>query len=116
FRELEQKPVLLDRVGGEPIVIVFHAASRTAVAFDPRHQDRSLELEAEKTDKDDVILVDRKTASTWSGLTGRCLTGPPKGSQLRQLTTTQFVVENWSLHYPKGQVYRATGTQGASAP
>jgi hypothetical protein len=116
FGELEKKPVVNDRVGGQPIVVFFHAASRTAVAFDPRLQDRILELEVERTDKDDLILKDRQTASTWSGLTGRCLTGSAKGSQLRQLTTTQFVVENWSLQYPKGHVYRTTGEKGATAP
>ena len=54
----------------------------------------------------DLRLTDRRTHSTWSGLTGRCLEGPSKGAQLRQLTSTQFVVENWPLHYPKAAVYR----------
>ena len=105
FQELEKKPVLLDHIGGELILVVYHSGSRTAVAFDPRVQNRSLEFELETTNKDDVILKDKQTASTWSGLTGRCLTGPAKVTQLRQLTTTQFVVENWPLHYPHGQIF-----------
>jgi hypothetical protein len=116
FRELEKKPVLFDRIGGEPVLVVFHAASRTAAAFDPRLKDRALQLEVEKSDKDDLVLKDKQTASTWSGLTGRCIAGPAMGAQLRQFTTTQFVIENWRLHYPTGEVYCATGAQGATAP
>jgi hypothetical protein len=106
FAELEKKPVLADRVAGDPVVVVFHEGNRTAVAFDPRRKGQLLEFSDHRVEKLDVILTDRQTGSSWSGLTGRCLSGPAAGAQLRQLTTTQWVVENWPLHYPKGPVYR----------
>ena len=56
-------------------------------------------------DKAMVTLIDRQTGSTWSGLTGCSTTGPAKGTQLRQFNTTQFVVENWPLHYPDAPIY-----------
>jgi hypothetical protein len=107
FQELEKKPVLADRVAGEPVLVVFQPASRTAVGFDPRQNGQALDFPDYHVDKTDVTLTDKQTRSSWSGLTGRCLAGPSKGAHLRQLTTTQWIVENWPLHYPKGPVYRA---------
>jgi hypothetical protein len=108
FRELTKAPVLADRLGDEPVVVVYHDTGRTGVAFDRRHQGRELTFELAELRAADVLLKDRQTGSVWSGLTGWCLEGPAKGAQLRQLLTTQFVVENWPLHYPKGMVYQAS--------
>jgi hypothetical protein len=105
FAELERNPVLLDHLGVQPVLVVFHAASRTAVAFDPRRRGQVLHFEAPAVQSADVILKDRETGSEWSGLTGRCVGGAAKGEQLTQLTTTQFVVENWPLHYPGAPIY-----------
>jgi hypothetical protein len=77
------------------------------VAFDPGREGRPLDFEPAESEKTDLILKDRETGSRWSGLTGKCLEGPRKGEELRQLTTTLFVVENWPLHYPKGPTFRA---------
>ena len=107
FRALKKKSLLVDRVGGEPVLVVFHAASRTAVAFDPRHRGRTLDFGAPQVENTDLLLVDRSSGDTWCGLTGRCLKGAAKGEELRQLITTQFVVENWPLHYPRAPVYPA---------
>lgn len=107
FRELEKSPVLGDWVGGQPVLIVYHEESRTAVAFDPEHSGKQLDFDLAGVQENDVRLTDWQTRSTWSGLTGKCLDGPARGGQLRQLTTTQFVVENWPLHYPKAPVFRA---------
>jgi hypothetical protein len=100
FRQLANTPALADRLGDEPVLVVYHAASHTGVAFERRHAGRELDFRAPVVKDNDVILIDRQTGSTWSGLTGRCLDGPAKGAQLRQLVTTQFVEENWPLHYP----------------
>jgi len=107
FAELAKKPVVTDRVAGEPVLIVFHAASRTAVAFDPRYKKQLLDFDLSRLEDTDVLLVDKGTRSTWSGLTGKCLSGPCQGGQLKQLPGTQFVVENWHLFYPKAARYKA---------
>jgi hypothetical protein len=106
FRELEKKPVIADKVAGEPVVVIYHKLSQTALAFDPRREGTVFDFDKYQVEKSDIHLTDKQTQSTWSGLSGRCLAGPAKGAQLRQLTTTQWVVENWPLHYPKGAIYR----------
>jgi hypothetical protein len=120
FAELARTPLVADRVAGEPVVVVFHEAGTTAVAWDPRVDGRRLDLEVAKVRDDDALLRDRQTHSTWSGLTGRCTAGPSKGKQLRQVTTTQFVVENWRYFYGDAPVYHAPaepkGARGRSGP
>jgi hypothetical protein len=106
FRELEKKPAVIDKLAGEPVLVVFHAATRTATAFDPRHNGKILDFGKPKATDTNVLLTDSQTGSTWSGLTGECLAGPAKGARLRQLPTTQFVMENWPIFYPKAAVYR----------
>jgi hypothetical protein len=106
FAELEKTTIVHDQIDGQPVFVVFHKPSRTAVAFARRLHGVPVDFEVLKTD-DDVILRDRSTQSRWSGLTGVCLDGPLKGTALRQLNTTVFVIENWSLHYPQGSVYKA---------
>jgi Protein of unknown function (DUF3179) len=105
FAELEKQPMIADQIGSEAVLVVFHSPSRTAVAWEPRYEGQVLGFDPPKVEKADLLLTDRRTGSIWSGLTGRCLEGPAKGKQLRQLTTTQFVVENWLLHYPQAPIY-----------
>lgn len=103
---LEKTPLVADRVAGQPVVVVFHPAGRTAVAWDPRLDGRTLDLQRAEVQEADVLLKVRGTGSTWSGLTGRCLAGPDKGRQFRQVTTTNFLVENWPFFYPQAPVYQ----------
>jgi len=105
FEELEKQPLLTDAIGAETVLVVFHPPSRTAVAWELLCKGTKLELNLPKIDKADVLLTDRRTGSTWSGLTGRCISGSDRDCQLRQLTSTQFVVENWPLHYPNAPIY-----------
>jgi hypothetical protein len=106
FSELQESPVLVDQVASNPVLVIFHHTSHTAVAWDPRYQGHTLEFDSVHVLSTDITLTDRQTGSRWSGLTGRCFAGPAQGAQLRQLTTTQFVVENWPLHYPDASIYQ----------
>jgi hypothetical protein len=106
FPELAQGPVVLDEVGGVPIVVVYLPGLKTALAFDRRQGDEVLTFAATETGERAVRLKDG-AGSTWNGATGRCVNGPRQGAQLRQVVSTQFVVENWPLHYSKGQRYSA---------
>ena len=105
FEELEKRPVIMDQIGSDQVLVVFHSSTRTALAWEPLYKGQKLEFELSKNEKADLTLTDRQTRSSWSGLTGRSTAGPAKGAQLRQLNTTQFVVENWPLHYPDAPIY-----------
>jgi hypothetical protein len=80
FAQLEKSPVLVDRMGEQPVLVVFHAASRTALAFDPRRDGAVLDFQAAEISEDRFTLRDRQTQSLWSAFTGGCLSGPARGS------------------------------------
>jgi hypothetical protein len=105
--ELEKQTIVKDLVGGQHVLVVYDQASRTAVAFDPKLEQMTLDFDVAGTDGE-VVIQDKQTRSHWSGLTGCCTEGSSKGKQLHQLPTTLFVMENWQLHYPNGKVYKAT--------
>jgi hypothetical protein len=105
FPELEKQPLVLDSVGGKRVVVVYHAASKTAAAFIAEIDGKALDFALVERGDVDVTIRDRQTGSTWSGLMGRCTQGPARGTRLRQADSSQFIVENWKLHYPSGSVY-----------
>ena len=107
FAEFDDKQIVHDRVGGVPVLIVYLPASRTALAFDRRQDGEVLKFKVVQSGEREVKLADRSTGSIWTGSTGRCVSGPRQGAWLRQLISTQFVVENWPLHYPQAPVYRS---------
>lgn len=103
--ELDQ-PFVQDSVGNQPVLVVYHAPSRTAVAFEPKVGEESLEFEVVEITSTDVLLRSVGDGKTWSGLTGRCLDPSDSESQLRQILSTQFVVSNWGHHFPGAPTYR----------
>ena len=64
----------------QPVLVAFHAPSRTALAFDPRHKGRALDFEPAEIGEEQFTLKDRQTQSIWWGFTGKCLSGPSRGS------------------------------------
>lgn len=107
--QLEETPVVNDLLGDLPLLVVFHAPSQTAVAYDRRVGESSLSFEHVETSPADVILRDVDTGGTWSGLRGRLLPGGGEGpAALRPVVSSQFAVQHWQRHFPQGSIYRAT--------
>ena len=109
FSELTKTPVVMDQVDGVRIVVVFDSGSTTGVAFRAAHKDLLFDFEFLEARPNDVLMRDRQTGSTWSGLLGLCRSGARKEVQLAQLSTTQFVYQTWKLHHPHSPTYRASG-------
>ena len=105
LEELHGDPVVTDEIAGQPVLVVFHAPSRTAVAFDPTVEGELVRFELAEVTDDDVLLRFGKSG-IWSGLTGRALRSDDETRSLRQLRSTQFAAEKWPYHYPGGPVYK----------
>jgi hypothetical protein len=110
FRELAKKPAVIDLVGDQRVLVVYNAARQTAVAFECRHASQELKFSPPVVTEVDVILTDEQTGSTWSGMTGRCLQGPARGAQLRQLPSTQFLEGKWPRLFPGKPVFQLKST------
>lgn len=107
LQKLHDRPVVHDTIADQPVLVVYHRPSQTAVAFDPVIAGTPVQFELLEVAESDVLLREPATGTIWSGLTGRTQSRGEPPQQLRQLRTTQFVVENWQQHFPKGETFDA---------
>jgi hypothetical protein len=100
---LAETPVVHDEIGGQAVLVVYHAPSQTAVALEPVSNGTPLKLELAEVTEHDVRLREAESGDSWSGMTGQQSSDPTR--RLPQLHTTQFVVSNWPRHFPQSPVY-----------
>jgi len=108
FSELRKARVVNERLGGQPIVIVHQPSSDTTTAFEARAQGRVLRFQAANDEASSLIDLD--TRSTWTAY-GRCLDGPLKGTQLKQLILVPQFWFAWSQFRPGTRVFSASVTR-----
>lgn len=105
FDTLERTPIINDTFGGEPIVVAFHKAQRTATAWGRTIEGESLVFTAEFDPKQGFLISDIQTGSQWDILTGRAVGGPYLGRELPALTYNPILMDRFPVHYPDGEVY-----------
>lgn len=104
---LTRQPLVQDEIAGRSVLVAYHVASRTAIAWDANLDGRTRAFEPIEQTALDMTMRDRSTDSVWSGLRGECLAGSDRGRRLRQLQTTQFVLSNWPRHFPNGAIFQS---------
>lgn len=93
-----------DTVGGQPIVVTFHAASNTPLAFDARVAGVVLTLAVSGSVPE--LLEDAQTGSLWTHW-GLAVDGPLNGTRLRQLRDAYTVFWfAWSIFHPDTRLFR----------
>ena len=105
LQRLHDQPVVHDTIADHPVLVVHHRPTQTTVAFDPVIDGTPMHFELLEVAENDVLLRDLASGTIWSGLTGRTQSSVDPPQQLRQLRTTQFVVENWQYHFPQGETF-----------
>jgi hypothetical protein len=103
---LAATPLVRDTIAGRHVLVVYHAPSQTAVAFEPIIGDQEIELELSEVSADDVWLRDTAGGVQWSGLTGRPQSRDSSNGVFKQLRTTQFDVDNWPKHFPGSPIFQ----------
>jgi hypothetical protein len=99
---------LRSTVGGEPVAVFWYAPTRTAVAFSPRLDDRTLTFYADDISPETAPFKDRETETRWS-LAGRGIDGPLRGRELRWIDSVQCRWYAWAADYPETTI-QATAT------
>lgn len=87
--------VKLDHFGDIPIAIFLDQESLTAAIFDRRVDDRVLSFEW-----DSGIVTDSETGSVWDLLTGKAVSGPLKGRQLKLMPGIISDSATWHVYHP----------------
>lgn len=106
FRHLSIQPLVNDRVGTEPVVVVFAKASATATAFSRRVGGKTLEFRALRAEGEELLMTDAQTGSTWRALEGAAVAGKLKGERLSRVPGTMAFWFAWKQIYPQTTVWK----------
>ncbi len=105
FETLEEESVINDIFRGEPIVVAFYKAYRTATAWRREVNGDVLTFRLEYDSQKGFLIVDNETDSRWDPITGRALDGLHEGLELPALTHNPILIDRFKAHYPEGEVY-----------
>jgi hypothetical protein len=107
---LRTTPVVNERLGGVPIVVIHQSASETTTAYDARVKDRGLGFDAANAGA--TFVTDRETHSTWNAY-GLAVKGPLKGTQLKPLILIPEFWFAWSQFRPGTRLFSTSTAQSA---
>jgi hypothetical protein len=109
--QLAEQHLVADTLAGRPIIVVWYAPTRTAVAYEPlaspakpaegKPQPVTLEYDSKVPE---APFRDRQTGSHWD-IAGRAVAGPLQGWTLTWLDGTQVKWFAWAAEYPQTRIY-----------
>jgi hypothetical protein len=110
-----------DRVGGVPIVLLLAADGKSVRAFEARLDTLTLEFvrvvdgqlpgaSGRQAGGSNGLVVDVGTASQWS-FSGRAISGPLQGRQLKPVYLLLDYWFDWKTYHPNTSAYTLGGTQ-----
>ena len=101
---LRQEPVVNDKVGSSPILLMYSAASDTTTGFSRVLGSRTLTFRAGGSG----TIRDNETGSKWS-IYGECVEGNLKGQKLERIIPEPGSWFAWAEFHPDTQVYAIGG-------
>ena len=108
--ELERATLVQESVGEVPVAVLYHPATKAAIAFDRRIGGRTLDLRRAEDGEDGLPRLEEtgEDRSVFHGVTGECLSGPLRGKGLAPLNSCFWEIHAWIAHHPSGTMFRAS--------
>jgi hypothetical protein len=104
---LKKQRLILDSIGADkgitPLFIVLGDDDKSVRAFDRTVDGRTLEFFV-KADASPIQLTDAETATTWD-FTGKAVSGPLAGKQLKKIYALKDYWFDWKIYHPGTKVY-----------
>ena len=102
-----QSPVLIDDVGGNPIMLVLGPDGKSVRAFSRQVGTDTLDFygRAGENATDPWVLLDSNTLSDWS-FDGCAVSGDKKGQCLARIDTLKDFWFDWQHYHPQSGIYR----------
>ncbi len=100
-------PVLIDDVGGEPIMLVLGPDGKSVRAFSRKMATSTLEFYGRggESTGDPWVLLDSDSLSDWS-FEGCAFSGPMKGQCLPRIDALKDFWFDWQHYHPDSSIYR----------
>lgn len=99
--KLEQQAPVADTLGGAPLVVLLDASKKSVRAFERTVDGRALSFSLKQGA---AQFTDAETGSTWE-FTGRAVSGPLAGRQLRRVNVLKDYWFDWKIYHPDTAVY-----------
>jgi Protein of unknown function (DUF3179) len=93
-----------DTVGGEPIIVTYCTVCRTGRIYSPVINGKKEQFRLVGMDHFNAMFEDRATKSWWAQESGKAITGPLKGTALREIPSSQMRLSSWIDKYPETQI------------
>ncbi len=104
---LEKQRLIIDSIGdgasSRPLFIVLGDDKKSVRAFERSVDGRTLEFFV-KPDMTPIQLTDAETATTWD-FTGKAVSGPLAGKQLKKIMALKDYWFDWKIYHPDTRVY-----------
>jgi len=102
---LEKQRLILDSIGAglTPLFIVLGDDKKSVRAFERTVDGRTLEFFVKAGDAP-IQLTDAETATTWD-FTGKAVSGPLAGKQLKKIMALKDYWFDWKIYHPDTKVY-----------
>ncbi len=107
---IETRNLIVDTVGGVPVVIVLAGDGKSLRAFERRVEGRELEFFSRKAGDGKSVLVDSQTGSEWD-FTGLATSGELSGRRLTPVYVLKEYWFDWKSYHQQTSVYQERGGQ-----
>jgi len=116
--ELDRMPIVQERVGDVPVVVVYQPKSRTAVAWERTLEGKVLDFRRAEDAENGLPRIEEtgEKASVFDAVTGACVSGPLQGRSLKPVVGCWWEVFAWTAHHPHGTMFRASAPPPADLP
>lgn len=106
FARMPDGAVINDLIGGDPVVVLFDAESRTALAYFSQLDDAPLSFYGVESEGPlPIEFMDAETGSRWNML-GEAVAGPLAGRRLAQVPAYNAMWFAWTAYWPDTEVWQ----------
>jgi hypothetical protein len=104
---IERQNLLVDKLGGIPLIVVLGEDKKSVRAFETRVDGRELEFFVQADAGTPWRMFDGETRSEWD-FTGRAMSGALAGRQLKKIPVLKDYWFDWKIYNPQTTIYAFT--------
>ena len=93
-----------DTIGMVPVMVTYCTVCRTGRVFSPEVNGKHETFRLVGMDHFNAMIEDASTHSWWRQATGKAITGPLKGTALKEIPSAQMTLGAWLKQYPQSLV------------
>lgn len=93
-----------DTIGNTPVMITYCTVCRTGRVYSPFVNGKKENFRLVGMDHFNAMFEDNTTKSWWRQVTGEAITGPLKGSSLKEIPSQQVTLAAWLREYPGSKI------------